>query len=56
MDDGRLTLINVARETVVRMTGMQGYNAEETEQIRNVIFQQTEAAIKGRVAHKGQST
>lgn len=44
---GQIMAFRVARETVVRMLGMQGYTPAETEQIRHVILEQTEAMLNG---------
>jgi TetR/AcrR family transcriptional regulator, regulator of cefoperazone and chloramphenicol sensitivity len=44
---GQVMAFRVARETVVRMLGMQGYSPAETEQIRHIILEQTEAMLIG---------
>lgn len=49
---GQIMAFRVARETVVRMLGMQGYSPAETEQIRYVILEQTRATIRGLIEGK----
>jgi AcrR family transcriptional regulator len=44
---GQVMAFRVARETVVRMLGIQGYSPEETDQIRHIILEQTEAMLNG---------
>lgn len=42
---GQVMAFRVARETMVRALGMEGYSAEEVAEIRNVILQQTRASM-----------
>ncbi|RJQ80116.1 MAG: DUF1956 domain-containing protein [Desulfobacteraceae bacterium] len=51
---GQILIFRVARETVARLLGMQGYTQAETEQIRRIILEQTEAAIRGLCADEGK--
>lgn len=43
---GQIIIFRVARETMVRALGMEGYSSEETTEIRDVILEQTRAAIE----------
>jgi hypothetical protein len=44
---GQIMAFRFARETVVRALNAEGYSAKETETIRQIILEQTEAAILG---------
>lgn len=44
---GQVMSFRIARETMVRMLGLQGYSSEETAEIRHLIIEQTRAALKG---------
>ncbi|KJS31743.1 MAG: hypothetical protein VR64_09335 [Desulfatitalea sp. BRH_c12] len=44
---GQIMAFRFARETVVRALHAEGYSAKETETIRQIILEQTEAAILG---------
>jgi len=46
---GQVMVFRVARETMVRALGFEGYNAEETHTIRRVILRQTRAALESLV-------
>jgi AcrR family transcriptional regulator len=43
---GQILAFRVGRETMVRALGLKGYSAEEIAEIRQVILEQTRAAIK----------
>ena len=43
---GQVIVFRVARETMVRALGMEGYSPEETAEIRGVILEQTRTAIE----------
>jgi AcrR family transcriptional regulator len=43
---GQIIVFRVARETMVRALGLEGYSSEETTEIRGVILEQTRAAIE----------
>ena len=40
-----LMAFRVARETMVRMVGLEGYTQEETEEIRGIILAHTRAVV-----------
>jgi AcrR family transcriptional regulator len=42
---GQVMAFRVARETMIRKLGLQGYSPEETKEIREVILTQTRAAL-----------
>jgi AcrR family transcriptional regulator len=44
---GQVMAFRVARETMVRLVGIEGYSREETEEIRDIILKHTRAAIEG---------
>ena len=44
---GQVIVFRVARETMVRALGLNGYSPEETAEIRGVILEQTRIAIEG---------
>lgn len=43
---GQVMAFRVARETVVRMIGIEGYSRDETEEIREIILEHTRMAVK----------
>jgi len=43
---GQVMAFRVARETMVRMMGLEGYSREETEEIRSVILEHTRGVIE----------
>jgi hypothetical protein len=43
---GQILAFRVGRETMVRALSLEGYSAEEVAEIRQVILEQTRAAIK----------
>ena len=43
---GQVMAFRVARETMIRKLGLEGYNARETMEIRQVILEQTRAALE----------
>jgi hypothetical protein len=43
---GQIIVFRVARETMVRALDLEGYSSEETTEIRDVILEQTRAAIE----------
>lgn len=43
---GQVIVFRVARETVVRSLGLEGYSSDETAEIRRVILEQTRGVIK----------
>ncbi|MGD8366579.1 MAG: CerR family C-terminal domain-containing protein [Desulfobacterales bacterium] len=46
---GQVMAFRVARETMVRALGFEGYSAEETRTIRRVILEQTRGAIESMI-------
>jgi TetR/AcrR family transcriptional regulator, regulator of cefoperazone and chloramphenicol sensitivity len=42
---GQVIVFRVARETMVRSLGLEGYSSEETAEIRGVILEQTRITI-----------
>jgi AcrR family transcriptional regulator len=49
---GQVTAFRVARETMVRALNLKGYSAEETEEIRRIVLEQTRFVIKGMAGGK----
>lgn len=43
---GQVLAFRVARETVVRMVGVEGYSRKETDEIRGIILEHTRRAVK----------
>lgn len=43
---GQVIAFRVARETMVRALGLEGYNARETAEIRSIILEHTKAAVE----------
>lgn len=44
---GQVLSFRIARETMVRLLGLSGYSPEETAEIRQMILEQTRAALSG---------
>jgi hypothetical protein len=42
---GQVMAFRVARETMVRMVGLEGYSRDETEEIRGIILEHTRSVI-----------
>ena len=53
---GQVISFRVARETMVRMAGIEGYTEDETEEIRNIVLEHTKAVIAGLQAMGGDGT
>ncbi len=50
---GQVIVFRVARETMVRALGLEGYTPEETAEIRSVILEQTRTTIEAMFRSKG---
>lgn len=44
---GQVMTFRIARETMVRLLGLKGYSPEETAEIRQIVIEQTRAALTG---------
>lgn len=44
---GQVMAFRVARETMVRMVGIEGYSQDETEEIRGIVLEHTRKAVIG---------
>ncbi len=42
---GQVLVFRIGRETMVRSLGLDGYSPEETQEIRNIVLEQTRAAL-----------
>ena len=53
---GQVIAFRVARETVVRALDMEGYNAAETDEIRQIVMEHTRSITHALTSGSGQST
>ena len=49
---GQVMAFRMARETIVRMVGFEGYNQEETDEIRNIVLEHTRGIIESLRRHQ----